>query len=245
MTDTPSRIQLDWTFPVIPDAKLYLAGGCVRDTLLGLPFKDRDFVIVTDKSFDDICNQINSLPNSQVYLAKPEFMTIRARINGQDVDLTWPRTESGYDDGRHPAQVAVASSLKDDALRRDFTVNAMYLDAEGYLYDFFNGRLDLFDRVLRCPQPDPEQTFKDDYLRIFRLIRFSVTKNFTVEEKTCFAAAKGCKYLDVVPFERIRGELNRALQHDAYATLLWLVYFDLFGILKSKGLTFQLTAKEF
>lgn len=245
MTNIPDRIQVGFQFPVIPNAKLYLAGGCVRDTLLGLPVKDRDFVIVTDKSFDDICNQINSLPDSQVYLAKPEFMTIRCRIGGQNIDLTWPRTESGYEDGRHPSYVTVAFGLKEDALRRDFTVNAMYLDAEGNLLDFFDGYNDLLDRVLRCPQPDPEQTFKDDYLRIFRLIRFSVTKHFTADEKTYLAAAKGCKYLDAVPFERIRDELNRALQYDAPATFLWLFYFNLFGILKSKGLTFQLTAKEF
>lgn len=232
-------------FPPMPEGtELYLAGGCVRDVLLGLPFKDRDFVIMTPLSFQEVCDWINAQPDSKVYLAKPEFMTIRCRIAGQDVDITWPRREGGYSDGRHPDSVEAINDLKEDALRRDFTVNAMYLTATGHLLDFFEGESDLYERILKCPQPDARKTFKDDYLRIFRLIRFSVTKGFSIDRQTLWAAIEGCEYLSDVPFERIRDELNKALKHNAFRTFQLLSQFVLFEILRDKGLTFQLTAKD-
>ncbi len=174
-------------FPIVMGAELYLAGGCVRDQLLGVPYKDRDFVIVTESPFKDVCEAIDLMPNSKVYLAKPEFMTIRCRLQGQDVDITWPRTESGYADGRHPMAVGVAKSLEEDAFRRDFTVNALYMNRRGTVLDYVGGQKDLADRLLRTPT-DPYKTFRDDYLRIARLIRFAVTKDFSVEPYTLMAA---------------------------------------------------------
>lgn len=231
-------------FPWIYGAELVLAGGCVRDTLLGLPFKDRDFVIITSRTYQDICEAINLMPDSRVYLAKPEFMTIRCRILGQDVDITWPRTESGYADGRHPSDVQVASSLSEDAHRRDFTVNALYMNSNGDILDYVGGQVDLAERILRTPT-DPYVTFKDDYLRIARLIRFAVTKGFTVERKTLLAAAESVQYMFDVPFERIKDELNRAMIVSPERTFKWLTLFGLYDLLESKGLHFQLTAKEF
>lgn len=231
-------------FPEIPGVHLYLAGGCVRDTLLGIPFKDRDFVVVTNLTFNQVCDVINAMPDSKVYLARPEFMTIRCRIQGQDVDLVWPRIEGGYTDGRHPKIISVASTLDYDALRRDFTVNALYMTSQGEILDYVGGQEDLADHILRTPT-DPYATFKDDYLRIARLIRFAVTKGFKVERSTLQAAAESVQYMADVPFERIKDELNRAMLVSPQVTFNWLTLFGMYELLEAKGLHFQLTAKEF
>ena len=127
--------------PWIPGADFYLVGGSVRDTLLGRPIKDRDYVVLTEMSFDELVTEMESA-GATIFVRKPEFLTLRARFNKEVFDVTFPRVDGEYKDGRRPSVVTPADSLKQDASRRDFTINAMYLDAYGVVRDFYGGRQD-------------------------------------------------------------------------------------------------------
>ena len=116
-------------FPVIPETELFLAGGCVRDSLRGVEPKDRDFVAVTNFSFEEFVEAVGTV--GKVFVAKPEFLTVRALIDGEPIDFAFPRAESDYRDFRHPTNVERVATLEADASRRDFTINAMFMDSEG------------------------------------------------------------------------------------------------------------------
>lgn len=227
-------------FPKIQDVEFFLAGGCVRDHLLNRPYHDRDFVVLTPLTFDELCDRIN-IGENKVWLAKPEFMTIRCRIDGESLDLTYPRIEGGYTDMRHPDFVSLATSLEEDSLRRDFTVNAMYMDETGRVFDYHNGVDDLVFRKIQTVR-DPDITFGDDYLRMARAIRFSCTLpgEWIIEPNTFNSIARNVGKLVDVPHERIREEINKALLGNPPKAFAYISLFRLFPILENKGMTLSL-----
>ena len=225
--------------PRIPGADFYLVGGSVRDTLLGRPIKDRDYVVLTEMSFDELVTEMESA-GATIFVRKPEFLTLRARFNKEVFDVTFPRVDGEYKDGRRPSVVTPADSLKQDASRRDFTINAMYLDAYGVVRDFYGGRQDLEHKVIRAVG-DPNERFKEDYLRILRAIRFACTLGFTIDDHTLLAMFRHIDGLETISADRIREEVNRSLAADSQRTVLLLL--PVFSILERKGLTLQVTQK--
>jgi len=225
--------------PWIPGADFYLVGGSVRDTLLGRPIKDRDYVVLTEMSFDELVTEMESA-GATIFVRKPEFLTLRARFNKEVFDVTFPRVDGEYKDGRRPSVVTPADSLKQDASRRDFTINAMYLDAYGVVRDFYGGRQDLEHKVIRAVG-DPNERFKEDYLRILRAIRFACTLGFTIDDHTLLAMFRHIDGLETISADRIREEVNRSLAADSQRTVLLLL--PVFSILERKGLTLQVTQK--
>jgi tRNA nucleotidyltransferase (CCA-adding enzyme) len=236
-------------FPQIPNAELYLCGGCVRDSLLGKEFKDRDFVIVTSMTFDETVKVIESMPNAKVFLAKPEFFTIRCIIDGEPIDIAFPRDENSYSDGRHPDNVKRVDTLLEDAKRRDFTINAMYMMDDGTVLDFFHGQQDLTDGIICCVG-DANDRFKEDGLRILRAIRFSITlktsdnHSFKFDGRTLDAMNKNTELLNGISADRIKDELNKPLLINPRMTQYLINKFDLYDVLEVKGLTFELTSRE-
>lgn len=166
-------------FPKIENCDLYLCGGAVRDHLLGVENKDEDYVVLTDLSYDELLAQLEADENVKVFKADPQFYTIRCLIEGRPVDLVFPRKEGGYSDGRHPDHVERVETLKEDSLRRDFTINAMYMDKDGNIVDYHGGR-NALDRGYIITVNDQDVTFSDDYLRILRAIRFSCQLGFII-----------------------------------------------------------------
>src|SRR3990167_4602824 len=128
----------DKPFPKIGDCELFLCGGPIRDKLLGLPIKDRDFVVVTKMSFEELEEEIKKI--GTIFISKKEFLTIRCRIENEAIDIAFPRGESGYRDGRHPDNVIKVGTLKEDASRRDFTINSLFLSESGEVLDYFGGQ---------------------------------------------------------------------------------------------------------
>lgn len=230
-------------FPKIPNAELYLCGGCVRDTLLGKEPKDRDFVVLTTQTFDELTKTIEGLPNAKVFLAKPEFYTIRCLIDGEPIDIAFPRAEDTYTDNRHPDNVKRVNSLLEDARRRDFTINSMYMSENGDVIDYFDGATDLMNRRIRAVE-DPNERFKEDALRILRAIRFSIVLKFDIACNTHSAIIDHKESLSVISTERIREELNKCLLSNPESTFKLLKEYRLFELLESKGLTFETTMKE-
>ena len=166
---------------------LYLVGGTVRDYLLGYALEDMD--AVSDATPSQI---IEFLPNVDDTFANLGSLKYKDP-NGVKFDITTLRRESGYADSRHPNKVIFVSDLEDDYERRDFTVNAMYMDKNLKIYDFCNGQKDLKDRILRMVG-NPDQRLKEDPLRILRAIRFHLMYKLTIE-KTLWEAMRDRFYL--------------------------------------------------
>ena len=158
---------------------LYLIGGTSRDLLLDLPFDDYDFV--TDATPEQ---EKEFLPDANYRFAC--FGSIKVHYEGIYIDITTLRKESEYTDHRHPAKIEFIKDIETDSWRRDFTVNALYIDANGTIYDFHNGMADLAAKTLRFIG-DPRQRILEDPLRILRAERFASHLGFAIEKESAKA----------------------------------------------------------
>ena len=182
--------------------KLYLVGGTVRDYLLGLPLSDMD--AVTDATPIDV---IKFLPDADTTFA--HLGSLKYKDNsGVKFDITTLREESGYLDSRHPSKVNFVKDPKDDYKRRDFTVNAMYMDKDLKIYDFCNGQKDLENRILRMVG-NPDQRLKEDPLRILRAIRFHLMYHFTIEKSLMEAMRDRFYLLKNITDAKIESEMSK------------------------------------
>lgn len=181
------------------------AGGCVRDKLLGRPASDYD--VVTDAVPEQI---IRIFPRTLKIGA--QFGVVMVLWNHQQVEVATFRTEGGYQNGRHPGHVQFTSA-REDASRRDFTVNGMFYDPiENNVLDFVNGRRDLEKRILRTIGP-PDERFGEDYLRMLRAVRFAVKLDFDIAPDTWRSIQKYALHITDISAERIASELEQILAH--------------------------------
>ena len=181
----------------------YFAGGAARDLLLGRDISDID--IATSASPSDI----EDLFPKTVPLGK-DFGVMVVVINSNNYEVTTFRSESGYTDGRHPARVGFTDA-RQDVHRRDFTVNALFLNPiTEEVIDYVEGRKDLERKLIRTVGP-PEERFEEDKLRILRAVRFSSQLGFEIEEQTYSELLRRSQELTAVSQERIRDELLKIL----------------------------------
>ena len=228
-------------FPEIPGVKLFLAGGFIRDHLLGLPSHDRDFVALTKLSFKELVDEVNKI--GKVFQAKEEFLTIRCQINKEVLDIAMPRSENNYTDGRHPEEVTRVATLEEDSSRRDFTINAMYMGEKGEIIDYHGGQRDLTRKILRTVG-SPSDRFKEDYLRIIRAIRFSIKYKLKITQESQNYMRRYIKQLTNISFERIKDELNKCFLIDPILTFDAIDCYRLWDVLEQKGLWFKLTSEK-
>jgi poly(A) polymerase len=181
----------------------YLAGGCVRDMLLNKA--PQDFDITTSAKPDEI----QAIFNHTVPVGA-QFGVILVILDGQPFEVATFRHDGPYLDGRRPSQVRYGS-LKEDILRRDFTINGMVYDPiDDRVIDCVEGRRDLERRMIRAIG-DAQQRFAEDRLRMIRALRFAASLDFTIEEKT-FAAIRGLAHdITAISWERIGDEITRIL----------------------------------
>lgn len=179
----------------------YFAGGCVRDALLGRAPKDVD--VATAALPDDV----EALFPKTAAVGKA-FGVIIVVQDGSPVEVATFRTDGPYADGRRPDSVAFRSA-REDALRRDFTVNGLFLDPEtAEVVDFVEGVAAL--RAGRIEAiGDPEARFRDDHLRMLRAVRFAGTLGFTIAPETAGAIRRFAPLVAKVSGERIGQELLR------------------------------------
>jgi len=185
-----------------------LAGGCVRDRLLGIRAKDYD--IATTALPDQVCTLFKQ-KSIKVVPTGIDHGTITVVIAGQGMEITSLRRDVSTDGRR--ATVAFASSFEEDAERRDFTFNAMFEDAQGRIYDYFGGQQDLKRGQLRFVGVAQER-IREDYLRILRMFRFWSRFGFTPDTDTLEACRQEGQGLRIVSQERITHELMETLQGD-------------------------------
>lgn len=185
-----------------------VVGGAVRNSLLGLEYKEIDLAtILTVEQMQVICKQ-NKL---HCILTGVEHGTITVMYKSECFEITTLRRDVETD-GRH-AKVEFTDSWEEDAKRRDFTFNALYLDETGRIYDYFDGISDLKQGVVRFIG-DPYQRIQEDYLRIMRFFRFYTYYGKEIDEcslKACYDCIDGLKR---VSKERIWSELYKIAQFD-------------------------------
>lgn len=180
---------------------LYLVGGTVRDFLSHLPLTDMDLVT-------------EATPNQMLPFLKgaddtfSKYGTIRYIFEGIKFDITTLRVEGKYDDSRHPSKIKYVTELKKDYVRRDFTVNAMYLDSYFVVYDYCGGKEDLKNKIIKFVG-NPKVRIKEDPLRIMRAIRFALKYGYTFDPKTEKALRKYASYLKKINPEKIKEEIRK------------------------------------
>jgi len=182
-----------------------LAGGCVRDMLLSRRASDYD--VATNARPDEV---IKIFPRTLKVGAK--FGVVIVLIRDRQVEVATFRTETGYLDGRHPDSVKFTSA-KEDAGRRDFTINGMFFDPlEKKVSDYVGGRTDLKKKIVRTIG-GPGERFGEDYLRMLRAVRFSTQLGFAIEPSTWSAVCTNAKKIAQISSERIAIELEGILAH--------------------------------
>lgn len=180
-------------------------GGCVRDELIA-GRTPKDFDIATTATPD----HIEALFTDTIPVGR-SFGVIVVKKNSFVFEVATCRTECSYTNGRTPSSVAFASSLQEDAKRRDFTMNAIYYDPiDGTTYDFFGGELDIKDRIIAAVG-EPSERFKEDKLRMLRAIRFACQLNFDIEDYTWSAICENASQIKEVSNERIKMEADKIL----------------------------------
>jgi len=206
--------------------KVYEVGGSIRDSLMGLPCKDRDFCVIA-KSYEDMKNYLLSR-GAVIYLERPQFFAIRCKLPGLgDSDFTLARKEGFYSDGRHPNEVVICETIEEELCRRDFTIGAMARGEDGIIIDPFNGLQDIKDKLLRCVG-DTQERFKEDYLRMMRAVRFHITKGFELhyDIQRCLDSYAFVNKLKLVSRERVYEELRKCFEYDTVKTLGFFREYD-------------------
>ncbi len=186
-----------------------LAGGCVRDLLLG--GAPHDYDVATDAHPERVLSLFSA--SRQVGV---QFGVVLVKQHRRWVEVATFRSDGPYLDGRRPVTVTLTDA-QHDAFRRDFTVNGMFLDPlTGQIVDYVGGQADLHARVIRAIGT-PAARFEEDYLRLLRAVRFAARLGFEVEPTTMAAIQANAAQLARVAPERVREELEKMLAHPARA----------------------------
>ncbi len=190
----------------------YVVGGCVRDSILGRQPEDWDITT-------------SATPGETKALFEKTFDTgikhgtVTILLDREGFEVTTYRIDGKYEDNRHPKEVTFTRSLKEDLLRRDFTINAMAYNEKEGLVDIFGGLTDLKEKRIRCVG-DAKQRFLEDALRILRGIRFAAQLGFSIEDETRAGMRELAPTLRKISAERIQAELIKMLVSDRPGLLL-------------------------
>lgn len=192
----------------------YIVGGCVRDSLLGI--KPKDWDITTNANPDEIESIFaHTIPTGK------QYGTITVVLPGLDestdecYEVTTFRADGNYSDGRRPDIVTFGTSLKEDIMRRDFTINALAYNEYVGIVDYVDGIKDLENGILRTVGK-PEERFNEDALRLLRALRFKCKYNLTLDSnalKAMFDGIVNKHLLKNVSKERINSELIQIVKN--------------------------------
>ncbi len=181
----------------------FFAGGCVRDELMGRTPKDYD---VATSAIPD---EVERLFPRTIAIGKA-FGVIAVINEKETVEVATFRKDTGTLDGRHPETVHFCAA-KEDAQRRDFTVNGMFYDpVSNTLHDYVGGKADLEQKRI-VAIGNPTERFQEDHLRLLRAIRFAYTLGFSIEPETDEAIQRMAQHIRRISAERIETELTRTL----------------------------------
>ena len=176
----------------------YIVGGFVRDKLLGITNEDID--IITSAKPDEISNifNVDIIDN---------YGSIKLKYNNYNFDITTFRKEDNYIDNRRPKDIEFVLDVKEDLLRRDFTINTILIDKDGNYIDYLNGIEDLNNKLIRCVG-NSDKKIKEDALRILRALRFMCIYNFNLEDDLLLSIKNNKELISNLSFDRIKKELD-------------------------------------
>lgn len=181
----------------------YFAGGCVRDRLRGVA--PSDFDIATDAAVEVVQRLFE-----RTVAVGVQFGVVLVLMDSQPIEVATFRTDAEYRDGRHPSSVRFTTA-EEDARRRDFTINGMFLDPDtGAVIDHVGGQADIAARVVRAIG-DPAARFHEDRLRMLRAVRFAATLDYAIEPRTFAAIRALAPEITTIAWERIGDEIVRIL----------------------------------
>lgn len=188
------------------DNQIRLVGGCVRDYLLGQACQDYD--LATPLLPQDVIDRLQR-HNIPVFLTGARYGTVTAVYHGTSYEITTLRTDDNQD-GRH-ASVRFVSQYQQDAQRRDFTINALYMDCLGDIQDYTDGLSDLEKKCVRFIG-HPIQRVREDFLRVLRYFRFvAYLGTHHIDNVSLQACRDECGGLKNISVERIQAEMKRLL----------------------------------
>ena len=182
----------------------FVAGGAVRDIVLGKTPHDYD-IATSAKPFETV--EVFKAAGIDFFDNAAKHGTVTAVLPEGNLEVTTFREDGSYTDLRRPDEVVFKSTIEEDVRRRDFTVNAMYMDSEGRIFDPEGGQDDCAKKLIRAVG-DPDIRFGEDALRILRGVRFSSSLGFEIEQKTFLAMETRAEELKSISGERIATELN-------------------------------------
>lgn len=188
--------------------KAYLVGGAVRDLLLGHPLHDED--IATSLRPEEM---IRLFDDTVVLETGIKHGTVTIIWEHQPYEVTTFRSEGPYLDGRRPSYVNFETDINEDLSRRDFTVNAIAVGADGAIIDPFDGLRDLDAKIIRAVR-EPNERFREDALRLMRAVRFANRLDFAIEPATLRAIKDNARLLAKISDERIADEFLKIVEDD-------------------------------
>lgn len=202
----PSAVEWILAKLKLDDYEAFVVGGCVRDSILGIPPHDWD--ICTSATPDEIMEVFSDY---KIIPTGLKHGTVTVILNDEPYEITTYRIDGDYEDSRHPDNVMFTKSLEEDLARRDFTINAMAYNPEVGIVDIYNGYKDLEDGILRCVG-NPKDRFSEDALRIMRAIRFAAIYNLCIDLDTISAMNEYKWKLKNISSERINSELLKMMK---------------------------------
>jgi len=206
----------------------YFAGGSVRDLLMGQAPKDYD--IATSAKPDEIEKIVVGMHiEAKTVPIGKQFGVILGIVHGHPFEIATFRSDSSYSDGRRPDAV-LFTSAKEDAVRRDFTINGLFYDPiKKKVIDYVNGQDDIKNKIIRFIG-EPHERVKEDHLRILRAVRFSNNLGFKYDPETEEAVKELSHLVNDISKERVADELNKMIVHPRRAHSFREL--EKFGILK-------------
>ncbi|QEG40726.1 CCA tRNA nucleotidyltransferase [Roseimaritima ulvae] len=213
----------------------YLAGGCVRDALLGKHPKDYD--VATDATPEAVRKLFGHRRTLAIGASFGVINVLPPRGHDQQpVEVATFRCDGPYSDGRRPDRIHY-SDPRSDALRRDFTINGLFFHpAENRVIDFVEGQRDLREHRVRAIG-NAHQRFAEDRLRMLRAVRFAALLQFSLDEETAQAVQAHATEIRQVSGERIGAEMRRMLASpSAPAAMRMIVQLNLAGQIFPAGI---------
>lgn len=182
----------------------YLVGGSVRDHLLKLGSFDID--IATNATPNQIMELFKSVPTGIKY------GTVLVFYEDKQFEVTTYRKDFIYNNNRHPEKVVFSNDINEDAQRRDFTINGLYMDKNYQIIDLVNGKTDLDNRIIKTIG-NPDLRFQEDALRMLRAFYFVSKLNFDIEVNTMASIQKNGHLIKNISSERVYRELTKMSNH--------------------------------
>ena len=192
--------------------KLYMVGGSVRDYLLKMSLTDMD--LVTDAT---PAQEKQFLENADYTFER--FGSIKLFYKGVKFDITTLRKENSYIDSRHPSKIEFTNELEIDVLRRDLTINALYLNKDLEVLDYVGGQTDLDNHILKMIG-DPLKRIQEDPLRIVRIYRFKYDLGFEIDRGLVGVIEENYLLLKKLNTEKIKEEIRKCSHKDLLVKFL-------------------------